>query len=334
MINVSIVVPVYNAEVYIERCAISLFEQTTMNNIEFVFINDCTRDSSMDILKQTLLNYPHRKHQVVFLSNTLNIGSAATRQIGIVKAKGKYILCIDSDDYVEKDMIEIMYNSSLNNNSDIVLTDYLLELSGRTIYKKQEPISVDGKICMNQVLSMQLHGAWWNKLIKKDLLKNEVIHIESRRDMLEDLMYTFQLFYFSARVTYVNRAFYHYVYDNPTSQSKVLSKEKLESMLYAYDLVDKFYRQNNIVDEDAVSAKCFFRISTLSAVALCEQKGDFSINYKQYNLLSPYVIKHPKLSIGYKIVLYAKIKGLMKVANMLLFIRKLIVLFVRKANKL
>ncbi len=105
MPKVSVIIPVYGVEKYIERCARSLFEQT-LDDIEYLFIDDCTPDKSIEMLKQVLEDYPHRKPQVVIHRMEQNSGQAAVRKWGMQNAIGDYVIHCDSDDWVELTMYE------------------------------------------------------------------------------------------------------------------------------------------------------------------------------------------------------------------------------------
>ena len=105
---VSVIIPVYGVEKYIERCARSLFEQT-MEDLEYIFVDDCTPDASMDILARVMDDYPARRCQVKVLHNEVNRGLAYTRRRGVEASTGDYIIHCDSDDYVEKDIYEKLY---------------------------------------------------------------------------------------------------------------------------------------------------------------------------------------------------------------------------------
>ena len=110
--KVSVIVPIYGVEAYIERCAVSLFEQT-LDDIEYIFVNDCTPDESMKILSHVLSRYPHRTDQVVIINQPKNMGAAKAREVGIKAAKGEYIIHCDSDDWVDKDMYFLMYQEAV-----------------------------------------------------------------------------------------------------------------------------------------------------------------------------------------------------------------------------
>ena len=117
--KISIGVPVFGVEKYIERCARSLFEQS-YKDIEYIFVNDCTPDNSMSILKNVLDEYPVRKQQVVIINNEKNIGLALTRNKIIENCTGDFIYNVDSDDYIELDTIELLVEKQKETNADII----------------------------------------------------------------------------------------------------------------------------------------------------------------------------------------------------------------------
>lgn len=119
MLKVSILVPVYGVEQYIEKCAISLFEQT-YSDIEYVFVNDCTKDDSISVLKRVLEKYPQRMQQVRIINHEKNMGLGAARRTAILNANGDYILHVDSDDYIAENAVEVFIKEAYNSNADIV----------------------------------------------------------------------------------------------------------------------------------------------------------------------------------------------------------------------
>ena len=105
--KLSIIVPMYNTEKYIERCARSLFEQT-LTGIEFIFVNDCSPDRSLLILKRIIDEYVDRSLVIRIIEHEKNMGLAVARTTGLNQAKGEYIIHCDSDDWIETDMYEVM----------------------------------------------------------------------------------------------------------------------------------------------------------------------------------------------------------------------------------
>ena len=131
--KISIIVPMYNVEKYICQCASSLFGQT-YDNMEYVFVDDCSNDGTVRNLKDCLSKYPQRKEQVKILFNGENRGVAFTRNVGLRNATGDYIGWCDSDDWVEADMFEGLLESILKANADLAYCHYFEEgCSQRTV---------------------------------------------------------------------------------------------------------------------------------------------------------------------------------------------------------
>jgi glycosyltransferase involved in cell wall biosynthesis len=120
---VSILIPVYGVEKYIEKCAHSVFSQT-FERIEYVFVDDCTKDGSVDKLQQVLELYPARKSSTRIIKHEKNRGVAAARQTAIDAATGDYLLFVDSDDYIEKNMVELLYKKAFEKNADIFFVNF------------------------------------------------------------------------------------------------------------------------------------------------------------------------------------------------------------------
>ena len=132
---ISCIIPVYGVEKYIERFARSLFEQTLTENVEFIFVNDCTPDNSIIVLQNTIEKYPKIEEQVKIINNPVNSGQSPSRNNGIKTSKGEYIICLDSDDWVEPTMLEDMYNKAITDNCDVVIADFIYD-SKKTINNK------------------------------------------------------------------------------------------------------------------------------------------------------------------------------------------------------
>jgi len=123
MYKVSILIPIYNASGFIEKCAESVFSQT-FESIEYIFVDDCTPDDSIQKLNQVLERFPHRKKAVTVLRNNKNEGISYSRQRAFDVATADYFLAMDSDDWIEPDMIENLYNKAIETNADMVQSSH------------------------------------------------------------------------------------------------------------------------------------------------------------------------------------------------------------------
>lgn len=130
MCKVSIIVPVYNVEKYLERCLDSLINQS-FHDIEILAINDGSTDRSLEILKK----YESTDNRIKIINNS-NVGVSETRNIGIMESKGEFIVFVDSDDWIDKDMIEKMYKFMVNEKSDMVISTYIREFGDHSRERK------------------------------------------------------------------------------------------------------------------------------------------------------------------------------------------------------
>ena len=136
---VSIIVPIYNVEKYIERCIRSLFEQT-MDDVEYIFVDDCTPDQSMAILRHLMEEYEFRNLNIKIISHEHNKGLPSARNTGLAAATGDYIFHCDSDDWMEKDAMEKMYQAAQANQADIVWCDWFLSFRSNERYMQQKGV--------------------------------------------------------------------------------------------------------------------------------------------------------------------------------------------------
>ena len=221
---VSIIIPIYNVEKYIERCARSLYEQTYIN-IEYIWVNDGTPDRSVDLLKRIIKAYPNREAHVQIIEHPANLGLTTARNTGMSHAKGRYVFHCDSDDWADKDMIEALVIYAEEQQADLVWCDFY-----KTYTLHEERISqrhlAQNIACIRSLLSEKMHGGYWNKLIRRELYEKNTITFSPKASMCEDLRGSIQLFYYAGKVSYYPKAFYHYVQDNGGSLSANISPEK------------------------------------------------------------------------------------------------------------
>lgn len=221
MAKVSVIVPVFGVEKYIERCAVSLFEQS-FDDIQYVFVDDCTPDNSFSILKGVLSRYEGRQQQCVFVKQPRNLGLAKARRKGLEFATGEYVIHIDSDDWVDHEIIACLYNAAQKENADIVSCDYYVS-DGKNQKEKTWICSKSKDEILGQILDHSLAPCIWNKLVKRSVYNNKNI-IYPQYDMGEDIALVTQLVFFSTKIIHVNSPLYYYYY-NPLSMSRVRSVE-------------------------------------------------------------------------------------------------------------
>lgn len=226
-IKVSVIIPVYNVEQYIERCARSLMEQTMKEGIEFIFINDCTPDGSMDILQQVIAEYPERKNQVRIITMERNSGQAAVRRRGMLEAKGEYQIHCDSDDWVEIDMYEKMYEKAIVDNADVVSCNFIMEKEDGRKQIVENLNNPDPRYHINYV-SQHIWWTLWCRLIRTDVIRKfEILPIWGM-NMWEDVFVNLRVYYYANYLSHVAEPLYHY---DESRDGRIINKRKEEYII-------------------------------------------------------------------------------------------------------
>ena len=234
--RVSIIIPVYNVEDYIERSVVSLFEQT-LEDMEFVFVDDCSPDKSIEILCKILLEYPQRKSQVKIIRHDYNKGVAAARNTGLKNATGEFIGWVDPDDWVESSMLEELYAQAKRNNADMVLCDFFVNTNDRQIYSKQQPSALDHSTVQLELFK-HLHGSCCNKLIRRSCYSQYNVRFPEELSFCEDLYVNTSLLRYPIKISYLPKAFYHY--DRIINSNSIVKSYSLQDFEYMEMLWQKF----------------------------------------------------------------------------------------------
>ena len=208
MPKVSVIIPVYGVEKYIERCARSLFEQT-LDDMEYLFIDDCTPDNSIGVLKMVLDEYPSRKSQVQIHRMAQNSGQAKVREWGMKNATGEYVIHCDSDDWVDNDIYRNMYEVAIEANADMVACGYYIDGNS-----PHPPKLFNAPRSNHELISQMLLGKYpsymWNKLVRVKALSVEDVKWPVN-NMWEDMAIMIQIVPYLKKVVVVNKPLYHYV---------------------------------------------------------------------------------------------------------------------------
>ena len=237
MKSVSVIVPFYNVENYIEKCLETLVNQN-LEDIEIILVNDGSKDRSKIIVDKFLKQYPEK---IVYLEKE-NGGLSDARNYAIPHAKGEYIAFLDSDDYVEKTMYKDMYELAKKENSDMVECDFYWEYPDKNKRKEDKGVIYNGKKEMLE----KVRVVAWNKLIKKEILeKSGVLFPKGLR--YEDVEFTYKLVPYLDKVSFLKKPCIHYI-QREGSISKN-QNERNKEIFQVLDNVIKFYKENNLYDE-------------------------------------------------------------------------------------
>lgn len=259
---ISIIIPIYNADKYLDRCLESVINQT-YKNIEIILINDGSTDNSINII-----NEYKQKDERILVINRENRGVLYTRLEGLKKAQGKYISYIDSDDWIEKNMIEILYNKIIKYDADVVKCEYAynnsniangtLNVKEDKFIKKEEfePLFYD-----KFFIDMNVHNLW-DQMFKKELIVDCLSYINTDISMGDDLEINIQLFKNIRNILFIPDVLYHYRYncDSISNNSKVVNiKKKIvditKSYYHAYESIEEYDIRDKIKYKQGVLKK-------------------------------------------------------------------------------
>lgn len=207
--KVSVIVPIYKAEKYIARCATSLFNQT-LEEIEFIFVNDCTPDHSIEILEQIINRFPNRKNNIKIINHSENKGVSISRQDGFDVATGFYVIHCDPDDWVESNMYERLYYEAESFHYDMVICNYFLEYENKTIIQSPDLVSTNAEYILNKMVEGNIHGGLCNKLIRREIIIESQIKFTPGLSICEDLIYCLKILKANPKIGYYKHPFYHY----------------------------------------------------------------------------------------------------------------------------
>lgn len=248
-IKVSIVIPIYNAEKYLAECLESLIHQT-LKEIEIICVNNGSTDNSQKILEE----YAEKDNRINILNNENN-GPGAARNFGINAASGEYIGLCDSDDWVDLDFFEKLYNTAEKYNAELVCASMV---RARKFHKKFR-IKVDKEAVFSEVQEkLEACNApkmcyVTNKIYKTKALKATGITFREGC-FFEDIDYTFKIIYLLEKVAVVPNVYYYYRF-NPKSIVKTHNPQKERDKMFAYSEVCRFAKEHNIFLQERYKMK-------------------------------------------------------------------------------
>lgn len=241
MVKVSAIIPVYNVEEYLPKCLDSLINQT-LKDIEIIVVNDGSPDNSEKIIKE----YSKKDKRIIYIKKE-NGGQGSARNLGLKKARGEYISFIDSDDWIDADMFESMYNKAKENDFDIVTCGYK-NVSNESVEEIPIKDIILSKLKSDPISKFFTTVMVWDKIYKKDFLINSEIEFIENKVWYEDLCYSVNLISLTDKIDFVNKPFYNYLIREQSTMRNTKILKNLDLITIFEDISD-FYRKNNIYDK-------------------------------------------------------------------------------------
>ncbi|MCL1948037.1 MAG: glycosyltransferase, partial [Chitinivibrionia bacterium] len=299
--EISVILPAYNVEKYLRQCLDSIINQT-YENIEIICVNDASTDNTLSIFNE----YAQKDKRIIVIDKKINEGVEQARKTALERSKGKYVIMIDSDDSIELNMLEIMYNEAIAQNCDMVSCGYFEEKNGKTIAVKAAPFSEnkierirficfgyqDG-VNMTQLGYSQMSAiVVWNKLIKREICENLVF---SKYGFGGDQLVSCQTAYYSEKICSVPQYLYHYqIRENSitTNFGRGIEKDtriRLEWKTNFLHII-KFCEENLGEDFREIENELKGRIATIGDIISSTK----SVVVQEFEILLDFLVNQPK----------------------------------------
>lgn len=302
MYLVSCLIPIFNTEKFIERCASSLFEQT-YPKLEFIFVNDCTPDRSIEILQNVITQYPERKDSVRIINHEKNRGLAAARNTALEYSTGDFVCHVDSDDWIDPQMIDSLVKKQIETSADIVSCDAVVhDISGEYIWEEPEYLSKDDM--MKRILQLTLDHVIWRRLIRRSLYTNNNIYAVEGFNIGEDHYTLPRLLYYADSYAKCSHGLYHYNclsgQSYMRSTQEAFNSTRFKSNIAAINILMSFFSKKsseywgllNQIKADYVYKYFFLVLKNNNRDAYNELCGDWRTIDNNYKNLTKVV--HPR----------------------------------------
>lgn len=299
MPKISIVSPVYKTEKYINKMLETIRTQT-FTDFEVIFVDDGSTDNCPQILDDFAKE--DKKFKVIHQKNS---GASAARNNGLEHCSGEYVYIIDSDDYLEKNALELLWENAQKTSADIIYGDYYIEESNRSILKKvfdrefytdnsndidiiQSAVNIGGSGINLSSKSFErineFGGAPWRAMIRRSIISDNMIRYdESLKGLGEDILFIQNVYEHVSSVSYIQKPIYHYRMLND-SLSHGYKKDLLKGFDLVYDKEELFLKQNNKGNNHWITY--YYRIIkyiNLSLKYYFQNKGNTSSDTERFN---------------------------------------------------
>lgn len=324
-IKVSVIVPIYNTEKFLRKCIESILNQT-LEEMEIILINDGSTDNSHVICEEYGKKFPQKIRYI----NNKNIGCSATRNLGISLAKGEYIAFVDSDDYIDQEMYQEMYEKAKNEGLDIAICGITYIDLEAQVSNKIIPNNINNKndyLCHKNRMANPV-----NKLFKKNIIKD--LTFPQNTHAGEDIVFCYKSILNSKKISHIEKSYYNYIYHGNNS---IFNLEKRLGIFIAFKELYKYLVEKNYTKDKNIM-KIFYENFNFYAIRavffmLLNSKLVSKKEYKKYNKLFYKELKKINfIPLKSKILIYyyKNIVWIIRKFNLYIIIKKIKPFFKRK----
>ncbi len=303
---ISIIIPVYNAGNFLERCLKSVFLQKG-DNYELVIVDDCSTDNSLAVIDSCLCKYNIHHIDTKIIKKERNSGVAHTRTIGMKAAQGQYLIHVDADDYVASNYIEELEKAVCSGVHDIIVFNYKELHSSNSTFSKKVHVAVDHIDYTCQSIIGKIHNSLCNKLIKKELIDKYNLYPLSGISIFEDKSVCFRAFYHANKIKHIDCALYFYDRTTEGSVTKQGGVKQVKSALQLMNFIDVFFDKNkaNVSTEikDAIQVNKIHIYGLTLFYGTAQQLASVEI-LPQFSLKDIFVRSGRTIPFHYKLIVF------------------------------
>lgn len=256
-IKISVIIPAFNVEKYIERCINSVIQQS-LKEIEIIVIDDGSTDKTLELIKEI-----EKNDKRVIVIEQENQGSSAARNSGLKRARGKYISFLDSDDWIEENYLYDIYTYAEKNSLDIVVTDFYKDDGRDAGYREDLNIEnnkfISGKTYLEHIFNGNGYPNVWDKIVKRELYEKNSISFFPGIFLGDDILVTIQLAYFAKKVGKYNNAYVHYMQHGGQGSAREKLGIKILDLFKVFDQLDNFFKKNG----ESISGYEYYKLNEI-----------------------------------------------------------------------
>ena len=260
MSKISVIVPIFNAEKFLDKCIKSILNQT-FKEFELILVNDGSTDNSLEICNR----YMKLDSRVRILNNA-NQGSIVARRLGINAAKSDYVTFVDADDWINKNTLEVLFNELMLNSSDVIIFNMykfydrfsIIKRSNESRYFKEQRV-YEGDEIRSKLVSAYFHGHpfpanVWGKLYKKKYLKDSGKYLKNINFLGDDLYFNLEIFLKVKKVSIIDEKLYYYRAGGNTSKyMPYLFEDMINGYCIQKDVIEKYYQDTYQKEKNGIS---------------------------------------------------------------------------------
>ncbi|WP_407500048.1 glycosyltransferase family 2 protein [Elizabethkingia anophelis] len=303
---VSIIMPVYNAADTLHIALNSILSQT-YQNIEVIIINDCSKDNTSNIINRYIAKLVEVDDvSIKVLNHESNQGVAVARNTGLENASGEYIYYVDADDYIERNTIELMVEEIIKTEADIIGCNWCL-LFNHNERKMNQPSFVSSGEAIQKMLHGTMRWNLWLFVVRRSLYEDNNIRFIPGMNMGEDMMVMMKLFTHADKVSFIDKALYHYGQSNEESLTKMYTAQHRLEVTTNLEAIEE-YLKNRGFSEKIGDGINFLKLNIKLPLLISDKESNYKQWEKWFSESNKFVMKNKELPMRTRLLEWFAVK--------------------------